>query len=263
MPFPPAPAAILFDLDGTLIDSLQDIAEANNHCLELLGLQTRPMDEYRHLVGEGLPRLAQRCIGQTQPWLVDRLAELTRARYRARPLLHTRPYAGMMQLIKKLSGGVSPGTDAGSRARADRKSTLSDSANRMFALSNQKSRLPLGVLSNKPHELTVPIVNAFWPAGTFAFLQGYDVEEHRKPSPHHVQRFCEAVRQPAAKVWLIGDTPTDLETARRAGATCVCVTWGFRPREELVDNGGQWLVDDADQLLQLISAAGQAALVGA
>ena len=174
------------------------------------------MDDFRHLVGEGIPKLAERAIGATHPWLVERLAGLTLARYRAFPCRFTRPYAGIPEIVNAL-----------------------------------QARLPLGVLSNKPHELTVPIVDGFWPRETFRFVQGYDLEERRKPDPYHVLRFCETVGVPPAATWLIGDTPTDVETARRAGATCIAVTWGFRPRSELTAAGAQWLINQPDELLEL------------
>lgn len=216
---PPA-SAVLFDLDGTLVDSLRDIASACNFGLELLGLPPRPIPDYRHLVGEGVPALCKRAIGADHPEFVERLAELTRARYRVDPLVHTRPYAGMCELVDSLR-------------------TLG---------------LPLGVLSNKPHELTVPVVREFWQDGVFDFVQGYDCEAHRKPSPHHVKRFCARIGVAADRVWLVGDTPTDLQTARAAGAACVCVTWGFRPVEELRAAGAEWLVRSPEELSVLVQS---------
>jgi phosphoglycolate phosphatase len=176
------------------------------------------MDDFRHLVGEGIPKLAERALGATHPWLVARLAELTRARYRVQPCVHTRPYAGIVELVAAL----------------------------------RERGIPMGVVSNKSHELTVPIVRRFWPGGEFRFVQGYDYEERRKPSPFHLLRFCEAVGQPPERVWLVGDTPTDIETARRAGATCIAVTWGFRPLEELLAAGARHVVNSPQEIHHLV-----------
>lgn len=199
----------VFDLDGTLVDSLADIAEALNDCLTLLGLPTRPVPDYRYLVGEGVPKLAARAIGDQQPHLVDRLAELARARYRARPLYHTRPYDGVPQLVHRLDQGGAQ----------------------------------LAVLSNKPHELTRTVVHAFWPAGPFHLIQGYVTEPLRKPHPHYLLDLCHRAGVAPDQACLVGDTPTDIETARRAGTHAIGVTWGFRTRADLEAAGAPAIVD--------------------
>jgi phosphoglycolate phosphatase len=216
MPEPlPLPRACVFDLDGTLVDSLRDVAESLNVCLELLGLPTRPIDDYRYLVGEGIPRLCRRAIGDTYPHLVPRLAELARAVYRTRVLRYTRPYPGVPQLVHR------------ARTRG----------------------IKLGVLSNKPHELTLRVVNAFWPKGRFATAYGYIRDEYRKPSPYYLRRICAALAVRPADTWVIGDTPTDMATARAAGAVGIGVAWGFRPRADLEAAGARLVVDRPEELL--------------
>ncbi len=208
------PRACIFDLDGTLVDSLLDIAEAVNECLELLGRAPRPVADYRYLVGEGIPTLAQRILGATHPVLVARLTELARARYRVRPLVHTRPYAGLRELTEGL----------------------------------HTAGLRLGVLSNKPHEMTVRVVRAFWP-DRFQAIQGYLEEDLRKPNPYYLLQICQQLQVSPADAWLIGDTPTDVETARRAGCVSIGVTWGFRTRAELEAAGADHIVDRPEELL--------------
>lgn len=204
----------VFDLDGTLVDSLQDIAESLNECLELLGLPTHSAERCRYMVGEGIPTLCRRAIGESHPHLLERLIELARARYRARPLRHTRPYAGVPRAV----------TAAAGNARA------------------------LAVLSNKPHEMTVRVVNEFWPAGVFAAVRGYTGESQRKPDPAGLLAICEATGASPARTCLVGDTPTDVETARRAGALMIGVTWGFRTREDLLAAGCTRLIDQPAEL---------------
>ena len=212
------PALCIFDLDGTLVDSLRDIAEALNECLELLGLHTYPIDRYRYMVGEGVPKLCERAAGQTHPHLVARLAELARPRYRIRPLRHTRPYPGVVDMIGRLR-------HAGAK---------------------------LAVLSNKPHDMTVGVVRAFWPDHTFDLIQGYVEEHRRKPDPHYVLQICERLAIRPSNTCLIGDTPTDLETARRSGTIGVGVAWGFRSKADLTDAGATAVVDSPAELATLL-----------
>ncbi len=210
----PRPRLCVFDLDGTLVDSLRDIGESLNHCLTLLGLPTHPIERYRYMVGEGVPRLCQRAASEAHPHLVERLAELVRPHYRTRVLHHTRPYPGVLELVECL--------------RAD--------------------GIPLAVLSNKPHELTTRIVEHFWPEGQFTRIHGYIDEHLRKPSPHYLLRLCEAFGTAPQETWLVGDTPTDVQTAHAAGAYSVSVTWGFRTRKDLMDAGASVIIDTPDQL---------------
>lgn len=211
----PAPAVCIFDLDGTLVDSLQDVAEAFNEGLELLGLEPRPVSDYRFLVGDGIPALCRRMIGESHPHLVNRLIELARSRYRTRPLRHTKPYAGIPEAISAL----------------------------------HRAEVKLAVLSNKPHPQTDRIVRALWPGGEFRRVQGYLIEAQRKPDPHFIHHICAELDTPVERCCMIGDTPTDVETARRAGAECVAVSWGFRPRETLREAGARHIVDSPAELL--------------
>ncbi len=204
----------VWDLDGTLVDSLRDIAEAANGALELLGLDPRPVDDYRYLVGEGVPRLCTRLLDDQHPELLGRLIELTRARYRARPLVHTRPYPGVPEALERL----------------------------------RAAGWKLAVLSNKPHALTLRVVRAFWP-DHFDAIQGYTAEALRKPDPTQLQRLCDRLGIPAGQTVLVGDTPTDIETGRRAGVRAIGITWGFRTRDDLAAAGAGEIVDTPAELV--------------
>lgn len=208
----------IFDLDGTLVDSLCDIAESLNEALDLLGLPPIPLSCYRNMVGEGFPTLCERAIGRTHPHLVKRLAEIAAPRYRTRLLVHTRPYPGIPQLVWEL----------------------------------KQAGLKLAVLSNKPHEMTVRTVRAFWSEGDFAVVQGYIREEHRKPSPWHVLEICAGLGIPPERTWLIGDTPTDVVTARAAGAHVIAAAWGFRTREELASAGADFIAERPEHVHEML-----------
>lgn len=212
--FKELPEALIFDLDGTLVDSLRDIADSLNACLELLGVETYPVENYRYMVGEGVPKLCRRAIGAKHPELVERLIELARARYRTRTMIHTRPYTGVPELIARLGA----------------------------------ARIPLGVLSNKPHELTAHMVSTFWPAGEFPAVMGYITEERRKPDPQFALQIASKLGGAPQHTWIVGDTPTDIETAHNAGMRCVAVTWGFRPRADLVAAAADVIVDRPEEI---------------
>ena len=215
MPLPQtSPRACIFDLDGTLVDSLRDIGESLNEGLELLGLAPRPLAECRYLVGDGMPMLCQRAIGPENPHLVPRLLEIVRARYRTRPLRHTRPYPGLPELVTRL----------------------------------RDRQIPLAVLSNKPHDMTTRMIRALWPAAEFSVVFG-SIEEHlRKPDPTYARRIADQLGVAPADTWLIGDTPTDAATAARAGMPFIGVTWGFRTRSDLLNAGANHLVDHPDEI---------------
>lgn len=204
-------------MDGTLVDSLRDIADATNECLELLGVPVISIPSYRYLVGDGIVRLAQRAIGETHPELVSRLIELTRARYRLAPLKHTRPYAGVPDLVSQV----------------------------------QSAGKKLGVLSNKPHELTQRITRTFWP-NDFHAIQGYVEDRLRKPNPHFILQMCAALGVAPQETCLIGDTPTDVETARQAGCQCIGITWGFRTRADLLEAGATVIADTPEAVAKLL-----------
>lgn len=207
------PRACIFDLDGTLVDSLPDIAEALNECLELLGLEARPVDQYRYMVGEGVPMLCQRALGETHPHMAARLTELARARYRVRPLRYTKPYPGVSEMLHRL----------------------------------RTQGVKCAVLSNKPHELTVRVVRTFWP-DEFDCIQGYVEDDRRKPNPFYLLRICEHLGVRPADTWVVGDTPTDVWTAARGGAVSVGITWGFRTRADLEAAGADRIIDRPEEL---------------
>lgn len=214
----PPPKLCVFDLDGTLVNSLRDVAESVNHCLDMLGLPQHPIDSYRYMVGEGVPALCRRAIGETYPHYLNRLIEIARPCYRVRALLHTQPYDGIRDLVNAIhSGGIR-----------------------------------LAVLSNKPHDMTERIVRRFWPNGEFEFIQGYFEERLRKPDPQCLLRICASAQTSPEETCFVGDTPTDVLTASNAGTDCVAVTWGFRTRDDLLAAGAKRLVSTPRELLSAL-----------
>ncbi len=209
---------IVFDLDGTLADTLPDIAGAVNAGLVALGLPGCSIEQVRAWVGEGLPTLCARALGSRTDARLDRLVQLVTDHYAAHRLERTRPYPGIPQLLASLAA----------------------------------DGVPMAVLTNKPHVHTVPIVEALFGAGPFVEVRGYQREERRKPDPGDLLEIAACMGLSPAAVLMVGDSATDMLTARNAGARPVGVTWGYRSREELLAAGAAHLIDRPAELLQLL-----------
>jgi phosphoglycolate phosphatase len=209
-------AAAIFDLDGTLVDSLADIAAAMNWALAHHGLPTHPEAAYRGFVGEGVRELVRRAAGPGAPDEVRHAALLESYRgYYAEHLLdRTRPFPGMEALLARLA----------------------------------RQGVRLGVLSNKSDAFTRQLVEALFPGQAFAAVYGERPGVARKPDPAAALALAVELGASPAACAFVGDTPVDMKTARAAGMHAVGVTWGFRDAAELSAHGAQALARGADEL---------------
>ena len=209
--------AVLFDLDGTLLDTLEDLAASTNRSLARLGLPPHPVQAYRYFVGDGLAVLASRTLppDRQDPRTIESLKDLFNQDYDVHWADRTRPYEGVPALLDALS------------ARG----------------------VPMAILSNKPHSFTRAMVEHFFPSWKFAAVFGARDSHPRKPDPAAALEICAAMGLEAGDMLYAGDTRTDMQTARSAGMFPVGVLWGFRPREELVENGAEALVASPGELL--------------
>jgi GTPase len=212
--------AFLFDLDGTLVDSLADIAAAMNEALVEAGLPSHPPDAYRRFVGDGVDALARRAAPGLEGDDGRRSALVARyqAIYEGRLTVATQPYPGVPELVASL------------RARG----------------------LPLAVLSNKPDAATVKLVAALFAAGSFVAARGQRPGVPRKPDPRAALELAAEIGVAPAEIAFVGDTSVDMRTARAAGMVAVGVSWGFRP-EELRGAGADLVVDDPAALASLLA----------
>lgn len=199
----------IFDLDGTLVDSVDDLAEAVNHALARVGLPPRTRDEVRSFIGDGARVLLQRALGPHADRLEPALAAW-RAHYAAHLLDATRPYAGIPEAL----------------AGAGR---------------------TLAVLTNKPAPMAVRILEGLGLAPRFAAVVGGG-DAPPKPDPAGARGLLARLGAQAQDAVLIGDSPVDAATARNAGIPFVAVTWGLVPRDALVSAGAVHLVDRPEQL---------------
>lgn len=210
---------VIFDLDGTLADSLRDIAAAVNHVLGELALPRFADAEVERMVGDGARMLIRRALG-SRAELEERALAAFQARYFEALAVHTRAYDGIDSLLDVLE------------ARG----------------------VPTGVLSNKPHAATVELVRGLFPRHPFTLVLGTRDERTKKPDPSGALEIASAMGLSAGEILFVGDTPVDVETAARAGMISVGALWGMRSREELEAAGAQHLIAAPDELLPLLSS---------
>jgi phosphoglycolate phosphatase len=212
--------AIIFDLDGTLLDTLVDLAESGNRVLAAAGMPVHPVDRYRYFVGEGMQVLIERIV---PPGLRDRdrlaaIADAFLEDYGRNWAEHTRLYEGVAPLLTALqAGGVT-----------------------------------MNVLSNKPDEFTRLCVSRFLHQWSFREVLGQRPGIARKPDPAGALHIAAKLGLPPSSILYLGDTATDMRTAVSAGMHAVGALWGFRTAEELLANGAAELADQPLAVLRLI-----------
>jgi phosphoglycolate phosphatase len=210
--------ALIFDLDGTLLDTLDDIAFSMNAALKGFGAPQQPVHEYKRLVGQGLDILAWRVLPEDRrdDATVKQCVAAMRAIYAGRWAHSTRPYPGI--------GGM---------------------------LENLKRRaIPMAVFSNKAHDFTVRIVSHFFGPDMFKAILGGGKFPF-KPDPAGALFLAGELKVSPENILYVGDSDIDMHTATNAGMYPVGVTWGFRSRQELLDNGAKVLIDNPSVLIDL------------
>lgn len=217
--------AVIFDLDGTLLDTLDDIADSANRVLLAAGLPAHPVDRYRYFVGEGLQRLIERIIPEDRrsEERVKNLITAFRQDYGRNWKNRSRPYDGIAEMLDGL----------------------------------QERSIKMGVFSNKPHDFTVVCVREFLGGWDFQAVLGQQEGRPRKPDPAGALAAARMLDAAPADILYLGDTATDMETARAAGMVPAGALWGFRTAEELLTAGAKHLVSFPPEVLALVD--GQAA----
>jgi phosphoglycolate phosphatase len=209
---------VIFDLDGTLIDSLPDVADAVNAGLRAVALPGRTTDEVRRFIGEGLPTLCQRAIGDTQGIDLEALVAAVTKHYRANSLNKTRLFPGIAETLDGLA----------------------------------RRSVPIAILTNKPHGSTVPMAEALFGKWKLAAVEGYREEALKKPNPKTALAIVERMGLVPGDVLMVGDSATDMRTGVNAGLVPVGVTWGYRDRDELIAGGAKHLIDRPGKLVSLL-----------
>lgn len=195
---------LIFDLDGTLVDSLAGIAFSLNHALTEAGLPTHPLSAVRGFIGNGARILIERAApaGADEP-LIESLEKTFKDHYDLHWPSGTIPYDGILCLLETL----------------------------------QERGYPLAVLSNKPHPFTMDMVSRIFPTIQFSSILGQRAGIAHKPDPAGAIEIAREFGLDPADCVIIGDSTMDIETARNAGMETIAVTWGFHDRERLIATG--------------------------
>jgi phosphoglycolate phosphatase len=218
---PGPPLAIVLDLDGTLVDSLADIADAMNATLRAAGMPTHEPRTYRTFVGHGLAALVRQAMAPGGDHAA--LLAAARARYQEHCVDRTRPYPGVLQMLVELR-------DRG---------------------------IALAVLSNKPQPMTDRVVRELLGEIPFGAIVGDRPDVPRKPDPAGALAIAKALDAPPSRCWLVGDSAVDVQTAKAAGMRGIAVTWGFRPVQELRAARPDAFIDSPGALVRLVDGHGR------
>jgi phosphoglycolate phosphatase len=215
----PSPQAYIFDLDGTLIDSLADIAESINRMLDDRGYPRCQPGDFKQMVGDGMEKLVERALPESvrEEKLILTCVEEYRAHYDTLWNAQTRPYEGIHEMLAEL------------KARG----------------------VKLGVISNKAHRFTVPMTEHFFGREIFDHILGQRAEVPRKPDPAGAHEMAAVLGVDVTACAYVGDSGIDMAFAKNSGMLGIGVSWGFRSVEELREHGARMIVDNPRELLTL------------
>ena len=213
-------SSVIFDLDGTLLNSLTDLADAMNHVLAKRGYKTHDENSYKNFIGDGLKELVRRALPKDA--VSDDLVHLCLFEMEGE-------YSGNWDNKTKLYEGVADLLDG-------------------LAQENVK----LAILSNKPHSFVEKIYGRFLNRWTFEIMLGAGGKFPRKPDPSGALHIARALDANEGEVVFLGDSKTDMLTAKNAGMVPVGALWGYSTREELNENGAAFLIERPTDLLSII-----------
>jgi len=211
--------AYIFDLDGTLIDSLADIAESINGMLDARGYPRCETEIFKQMVGDGMEKLVERALpeGVRSEELIKVCVEEYRTRYDTLWNAQTQPYEGIVEMLAAL------------KARGVR----------------------LGVISNKAHRFTVPMTEHFFGTGVFDHILGQRAEVPRKPAADGAHEMAVFLGLRTDEMAYVGDSGIDMQFAKASGMRAVGVRWGFRGEAELIECGADVLISSPAELFNL------------
>ncbi len=217
---------VIFDLDGTLLDSLEDIANAANATLAKRNLPTWPVENYKHYVGDGVRVLFERALAPSNPKspntstteLLDACLEIYQSEYDRNWDRCSKPYPGILEMLHTL----------------------------------HKAGLKLAVLSNKPEPFTLLCINRFFPDIPFDLTLGASDRFPKKPDPTSATWIASQFSSNPQRIAYVGDTNTDMQTAVGANLFAIGVSWGFRSEQEILAAGAKIMCHTSEDLQQAL-----------
>lgn len=213
--------AVIFDLDGTLSDSIASIKYCGDKALEAFGFGPFTEQQYKYFVGDGAANLIRRALaagGDTELVHFQEVFALYREIFRENCMYQVKPYEGIPELIEGL----------------------------------KEKGIKIAVLSNKPHVETVNVIETLFGEGCFDSIQGQKENVAIKPSPEGVFQIMKMLELTAQEILYLGDTATDMKTGKSAGVYTVGALWGFRDRAELEEGGADVIIEHPLQVLKLL-----------
>ncbi len=212
-------SSIIFDLDGTLLDTLRDLAETCNEVLVYHHFATHPIDNYKTFVGEGLQVLMKKITPvDTEEKVIHQCVALFTQLYAQNWTRNSCPYDGISAMLAAF----------------------------------QKKGVKLAVLSNKPHEFTKLFVNKFFPQGQFSVVFGQRDGFPKKPEPDVALEIADRFGSRPQETLFVGDSGVDIKTGKAAGMRTAGVSWGFRSVQDLTENNADIIVHNPLELLQYV-----------
>jgi phosphoglycolate phosphatase len=208
--------AVIFDLDGTLVNSLQDLADATNYALKCYGQPGHKVEDFRQMVGEGTRTLISRTLRPDKQELIEQVLVKMREKYMQICLDKSRPYKGLMEVITELA----------------------------------QRKIKLAVLTNKDQKMAQKIVGHFF-AGFFQIIKGTIEAVPVKPQPAATLQVLKELGVRPTEAMFVGDSNIDIQTAKAAGVKAVGVSWGFRGKAELIEAGADLIIEEPKELLSL------------
>lgn len=206
--------AVIFDLDGTLLNTLDDLRDALNYTLAAFGRPPRTLDEVRRFVGNGIPNLIERATSPDAP--IQEMLDVFLPYYQLHNMDKTRPYEGVSEMLDRLK-------EQGRR---------------------------MAIVTNKVHAASQALCGRFFPQ--VDVVVGSQPGLPNKPAPDMVRAAMERLGVGPEEAVYVGDSEVDLATAQNTGLDCVCVTWGFRDKEELERQGGTVFAASPEELARLL-----------
>lgn len=208
---------LIFDLDGTLLNTISDLGAACNYALEKMGYQSHPISAYNFMVGNGVRKLLERAEPDASGQEIEELLKYFREYYDEHCIDTTVPYPGIPELLEQLT----------------------------------KKGIKVAVATNKYQSAAQKIINHYFPNVPFVAIFGQKESRPTKPDPSIIFAILNESPTPKVEVMMIGDSAVDIETARRACVDSIGVTWGFRPVSELRKAFADHVVSNPGEIFKL------------